>query len=55
MVAARIAAEEPHTKITRHLGMLRVRLKPLGTDRNHRRYWLFSQSEVIGNAKDNLL
>lgn len=55
MVAARIAAEEPHMKMTRKLGMLRVRLKPLGTDRNHRRYLLFSQGEVMGNMKCILL
>lgn len=55
MVAARIAAEEPHMKITRKLGMLRVRLKPLGTDRDHRRYLLFSQGEVMGNMEGILL
>ena len=46
MVAARMDAEPPETKTVRQMGGVKVRLKPLGQDRDRRRYWLLAKGEV---------
>lgn len=51
MVAARMEAEPPETKTVRQMGGVKVRLKPLGLDRDRRRYWLLAKGEVRREAK----
>lgn len=46
MIAARVGSESPEMKVMRQLGSVKVRLKPLGVDRDRRRYWLFALGEV---------
>lgn len=46
MVSARMDAEPPETKTVRQMGGVMVRLKPLGMDRDRRRYWLLAKGEV---------
>lgn len=46
MVAARMETEAPETKTVRQMGAVKVRLKPLGMDRDRRRYWLLAKGEV---------
>lgn len=48
MISARIGSEGLEMKTARQLGSVKVRLKPLGTDRNRRRYWLLAKGEVSG-------
>ncbi|CAM9642882.1 unnamed protein product, partial [Sphacelaria rigidula] len=45
MINARMEAENAEMKTVRQLGMVKVRLKPLGTDRERRRYWLLARGE----------
>ncbi len=46
MIAAQMEAETPDMKMARQMGGVKVRLKPLGLDRNRRRYWLLATGEV---------
>lgn len=46
MIAARVASEGPEMRTVRQMGMVMVRLKPLGMDRERRRYWLLARGEV---------
>ncbi|CAM9362910.1 unnamed protein product, partial [Ectocarpus sp. 4 AP-2014] len=45
MITARMLMESPDVKTVRELGSVKVRLKPLGLDRDRRRYWLFATGE----------
>lgn len=51
MINARIEAESSDMKTSRQLGNVKVRLKPLGTDRDRRRYWLLARGEVSNKQK----
>lgn len=46
MISARTISEGPEMRSVRQLGMVMVRLKPLGMDRERRRYWLLARGEV---------
>ena len=46
MISARTISEGPEMRTVRELGMVMVRLKPLGMDRDRRRYWLLARGEV---------
>lgn len=46
MIHARIVTEGPEMRTVRQMGGLAVRLKPLGADRERRRYWLLAKGEV---------
>ena len=46
MSAAQMEAETPDMRTARLMGGVKVRLKPLGMDRNRRRYWLLAKGEV---------
>ncbi|CAM9500221.1 unnamed protein product [Scytosiphon promiscuus] len=45
MIAARMQVESPEIKTLREMGSVKVRLKPLGLDRDRRRYWLLATGE----------
>ncbi|CAM9794259.1 unnamed protein product, partial [Hapterophycus canaliculatus] len=45
MIAARMQVEPPEMKTLREMGSVKVRLKPLGQDRDRRRYWLLATGE----------
>lgn len=51
MIAARMEAEPAEMKTIRQLGGVKVRLKPLGLDRDRRRYWLLATGEVRPETK----
>ena len=46
MISARTVSEGPEMRTVRQLGTVSVRLKPLGMDRERRRYWLLARGEV---------
>lgn len=46
MIAARMQVEPPELKTMREMASVKVRLKPLGQDRDRRRYWLLATGEV---------